>query len=172
MDCTLSGSYELRRGRRDGTIDKPLSTVSPLPGGRMSARRVRLAVILVSVLVLGRSASLGAQSSAPATWQSTPASVLKGALRSVAAAQARFRASKGTYAASVERLGIRPESGVRVDILRADATGWQARATHQLQPGRSCVVFVGSLGVGEAPRTDGDHEMAGEEGVPLCDRMR
>ena len=24
----------------------------------------------------------------------------------------------------------------------------------------------------EAPRTDGDREMAGEEGIPLCDRMR
>jgi|GraSoiStandDraft_12_1057312.scaffolds.fasta_scaffold266768_2 predicted Zn-dependent protease len=138
----------------------------------MSARRVSLAMILVSVLMLARADSVGAQSSAPAAWQATPASVLKGTLRSVAAAQARYRASRGTYAASVDRLDIRPESGVRVDILRADAAGWQAKATHQLQPGRSCVVFVGSLGDGEAPRTDGDREMAGEEGIPLCDRMR
>jgi hypothetical protein len=138
----------------------------------MSARRLSHAMILVPVLMLGRADFLGAQSSAPATWQATPASVLKSALRSVAAAQARYRASKGTYAASVDRLGIRPEPGVRVDVLRADAAGWQAKATQQLQPGRSCVVFVGSLGDGEAPRTDGDHEMAGEEGIPLCDRMR
>jgi hypothetical protein len=33
------------------------------------------------------------------------------------------------------------------------------------------VVFVGKLRAGEAPRTDGDGEMAGEERVPLCDRM-
>ena len=138
----------------------------------MSARRESLAVVLVSVLMLGRADALGAQSSAPAAWQATPASVLKGALRSVAAAQARYRASKGTYAASVDRLGIRPEPEVRVEILRADAAGWQAKATHLLQPGRSCVVFVGSLGDGEAPRTDGDREMAGEEGIPLCDWMR
>ena len=64
------------------------------------------------------------------------------------------------------------EAGVRVDILRACASGWQGRATHRSQPGRSCVVFVGSLQGAEAPRTDGDHEMAGEEGIPLCDRMR
>ena len=61
---------------------------------------------------------------------------------------------------------------MRVDVLRATATGWQARATHQSQPGRSCVVYVGSLEGTEAPRTDGDREMAGEEGIPLCDRMR
>jgi hypothetical protein len=34
------------------------------------------------------------------------------------------------------------------------------------------VIFVGRLDGNEAPRTDGDREMAGEEGVPLCDRMR
>jgi len=33
-------------------------------------------------------------------------------------------------------------------------------------------VFVGALGDAEAPRTDADREMAGEEGIPLCDRMR
>ena len=65
-----------------------------------------------------------------------------------------------------------PEAGVRVDILVATASGWQGRATHQSQPGRSCVVFVGALEGAEAPRTDGDREMAGEEGIPLCDRMR
>jgi hypothetical protein len=33
------------------------------------------------------------------------------------------------------------------------------------------VVFVGRLAATEFPRTDGDGEMAGEERVPLCDRM-
>jgi hypothetical protein len=55
---------------------------------------------------------------------------------------------------------------------RSAPAAWQTTATRQSQPGRSCVVFVGSLGSGEAPRTDGDREMAGEEGIPLCDRMR
>jgi hypothetical protein len=31
---------------------------------------------------------------------------------------------------------------------------------------------VGSLEGAEAPRTAGDREMAGEAGIPLCDRMR
>jgi hypothetical protein len=135
----------------------------------MSAHRASLAVVLLAALGAG---SLRAQTSSPAAWQATPASVLKSALRSALAAQDRYHAANATYAPSVEALGLRPEAGVRVDILRASAAGWQARATHQTQPGRSCVVFVGSLGGAEAPRTDGDHEMAGEEGIPLCDRMR
>jgi hypothetical protein len=33
------------------------------------------------------------------------------------------------------------------------------------------VVFVGVVTSSELPKTDGDGEMAGEERVPLCDRM-
>jgi hypothetical protein len=135
----------------------------------MSAHRVPLVVVLLAALGAG---ALRAQASATAAWQATPASVLKTALRTTLAAQERFYAANGTYAPSAEALGLRPEAGVRVDILVAGANGWQGRATHQSQPGRSCVVFVGSLERAEAPRTDGDHEMAGEEGIPLCDRMR
>jgi Tfp pilus assembly protein PilE len=135
----------------------------------MSAHRVSLVVVLLAALGAG---ALRAQTSAPAAWQATPASVLKTALRHVLTAQERFYAANETYAPSAEALGLRPEAGVRVDILVATARGWQGRATHQTQPGRSCVVFVGSLNGAEAPRTDGDHEMAGEEGIPLCDRMR
>jgi hypothetical protein len=138
----------------------------------MAIPRISLVLALLAAPSLGGAGALVAQSSAPAAWQATPASVLKGALRSVAAAQERYRGAHGAYTASMDRLGVRPESGVRLEILLANARGWQAKATHQSQPGRSCVVFVGSLGDVEAPRTDGDREMAGEEGVPLCDRMR
>lgn len=138
----------------------------------MSTRRVSLVLALLAAPSLGGVGVLAAQSSAPAGWQATPASVLKGALRSVTAAQERYRAAHGVYAPSVDRLGLRPEGGIRVEILLAGAGGWQARATHGTQPGRSCVVFVGLLGDVEAPRTDADHEMAGEEGIPLCDRMQ
>ena len=135
----------------------------------MSAHRVSLVVVLLAALGAG---VLGAQTSAPAAWKATPASVLKSALRNALAAQERFFVANETYAPSVEVLGFRADAGVRVDILVATASGWQGRATHQTQPGRSCVVFVGPLHGAEAPRTDGDHEMAGEEGIPLCDRMR
>jgi hypothetical protein len=135
----------------------------------MLARRVSLIVVVSAALGAG---ALRAQTSAAAAWQATPASVLKNALRAALAAQDRYYTTNETYAPSVAALGLRPEAGVRVDILRATASGWQARATHQSQPGRSCVVYVGSLAGTEAPRTDGDREMAGEEGIPLCDRMQ
>jgi hypothetical protein len=138
----------------------------------MLTRRVSLTLALLAVPPLGGANVLVAQSSAPAGWQATPASMLKSALRSVAAAQERYRAAHAVYAASLDQLGLRPESGIRIEILLAGPTGWQAKATHPAQPGRSCVVFVGALGDGEAPRTDADREMAGEEGIPLCDRMR
>ena len=135
----------------------------------MLARRLTLLVLTSTALGAG---ALRAQTSAAAAWQATPASVLKNALRAALAAQDRYYTTNETYAPSAEALGLRSEAGVRVDVLRATATGWQARATHQSQPGRSCVVYVGSLEGTEAPRTDGDREMAGEEGIPLCDRMR
>jgi hypothetical protein len=138
----------------------------------MLARRVSLVLALLAASSPRGEGVLVAQSSTAAAWQATPASVLKSALRSVAAAQTRYRGLHGAYAASVDRLDVRLEYGTRVEILLASRSGWQAKATHQSQPGRSCVVFVGSTNGAEAPRTDGDREMAGEEGIPLCDRMR
>jgi len=131
--------------------------------------------LVVALLCLTTPAGLrplAAQNAAAASWQTTPASVLKTTLRSVAAAQERYRAAHGRYAASFEALRVSVQPEVRVDIFGAGAAGWQGRATHRLQPGRSCVVFVGALDGAEPPRTDADHAMAGEEGIPLCDWMR
>ncbi|HEX3234236.1 MAG TPA: hypothetical protein VHR41_08555 [Gemmatimonadales bacterium] len=138
----------------------------------MHSRRGFTAGSLLVLLSLALPAPAQGQTTTAASWQTSPASLLKNTLRAVGAAQARFRLSNRTYAPSAEVLELRPESGVRVEILAASATGWQAKATYQGQPGRSCVMFAGSVDGAEAPRTDEDHEMAGEEGVPLCDWMR
>jgi hypothetical protein len=127
---------------------------------------------LLVLVSLALAAPVQGQTASAAAWQATPASMLKNTLRGVAAAQARYYVVNRTYAASATPLELKPESGVRIEILGASANGWQAKATYQGQPGQSCVIFAGSLDGAEAPRTDGDHEMAGEEGVPLCDRMR
>ena len=127
---------------------------------------------LLVVVSVALASPLHGQTASAAGWQGSPASLLKDTLRGVAAAQARYYAANRTYAPSAERLELKPESGVRIQILGASAKGWQAKATSLDQPGRSCVIFTGSLTGAEAPRTDGDHEMAGEEGVPLCDWMR
>lgn len=125
---------------------------------------------LVLALSLGVAHVAPAQS-ANATWQSTPASVLKSSLRNVVAAQDKYRETHPGFASSVEALRVDPGSGVTVQILGVTASGWRAKATHKARPGRSCVVFVGKLRATEFPRTDGDGEMAGEERVPFCDRM-
>lgn len=128
--------------------------------------------LLLPLLLVALAAPASAQTARTAAMRTTTASLLKTTLRQVAAAQARHHTARGAYAASVGPLGVRFEPGVEVDILAAAKTGWQGRATHRDHPGRSCVIFVGRVENFEAPRTDGDREMAGEEGVPLCDRMR
>src|SRR6185295_17381258 len=93
-------------------------------GGCMRSRRLSHILVLCAALALGRAVSLGAQSAATAAWQATPASTLKGALRAVTAAQARYRDAKGTYAAASDLLSLRLESGVLVEILHAGRDGW------------------------------------------------
>jgi hypothetical protein len=124
---------------------------------------------LALALSLGVAPAAPAQS-ANATWQSTPASILKSALRNLVAAQDKYRETHPGFASSVEALRVDPGSDVKVQILGVTSNSWRAKATHKARPGRSCVVFVGKLRAIEFPRTDGG-EMAGEERVPLCDRM-
>lgn len=127
---------------------------------------------LAMFLPLSAGVPAAAQTSAAAQWQATPASVLKSSLRAVTAAQIRFFQARKTYAPSAEALALPSERDVQVQILAAGPNGWQARAVHKQQPGKSCVIFVGTVDGVESPRTDSDREMAGEEGVPLCDWMR
>ena len=133
-------------------------------------RRALHIPVLVVALSLGAANGAPAQSASSA-WQATPASVLKAALRNVVAAQDKYRGSHQRYAGSVELLRVNSGADVRIQITGVTAGGWRAKATHRARPGRSCVVFVGRVAGVEAPRTDGDGEMAGEERVPLCDRM-
>ena len=135
-------------------------------------RSLRSHLMAVAVATALAAAPGWAQTGAPASWSASPAAQLKGALRGLAAAQARYRERRGGYASALASLELRAEPGVRLEVTAASATGWQGRATHQSRPGLSCVVFVGRVEGREAPRTQGDGEMAGEEGVPLCDRMR
>ena len=138
----------------------------------MCSRRTLRSTALVLLLSGAAYAPAAAQTSAAAGWQATPASVLKNALRTATTAQGRYFQAQKAYAASAQALGLKVDRDVEVQILAAGPNGWQARAVHAQQPGRSCVIFVGRVEGKESPTTDGDHEMAGEEGVPLCDTMR
>ncbi|MFL5402026.1 MAG: hypothetical protein ACJ8BF_04340 [Gemmatimonadales bacterium] len=135
-------------------------------------RRARHISALTLVLGLGLGMPCAAEAQAAgSTWQLTPASILKNALKNVVAAQDKYRATHPVFAASVEALQVQAGSEVKLQILGATPNGWRAKATHKARPGRSCVVFVGPVSGLELPKTDGDGEMAGEERVPLCDRM-
>lgn len=125
-------------------------------------------------LLLGLSygAPFGARAqTAGGSWQATPASILKNSLRNVVAAQDKYRASHPVFASTIEALQLSAGADVKIQIIGATPNGWRAKASHRDRPGRSCVVFVGLLTGSELPKTDGDGEMAGEERVPLCDRM-
>jgi hypothetical protein len=132
--------------------------------------RARYMTTLVLGLSLGAPMSAAAQN-ATASWQLTPASVLKNSLRNVVAAQDKYRISHPVFASTIEALQVDAGPDVRIQIVGVTPNGWRAKATHRARPGRSCVVFVGTLAASELPKTDGDGEMAGEERVPLCDRM-
>ena len=136
----------------------------------MSRARQLTAHALVLGLSLGAPIAALAQTTS-ASWQATPASILKNSLRNVVAAQDKYRASHPTFAGRIEALQLTPGADVKIQILGVSPNGWRARATHRARAGRSCVVFVGALTGSELPKTDGDGEMAGEERVPLCDRM-
>jgi hypothetical protein len=138
----------------------------------MCSRRTLRSTALVLLLSGAASMPGAAQTSTAAVWQATPASVLKNALRAATTAQGRYFQAQKTYAASAGELGLTVDRDVQVRILAAGPNGWQARAVHAQQPGRSCVIFVGRVEGMSSPTTDGDREMAGEEGVPLCDTMR
>lgn len=132
--------------------------------------RARCIPALTLALSLGAAQVASAQST-NAAWMVTPASVLKSTLRSVVQAQDKHRATAGGYAKSVEALRLNPGPDIKVLIFGVTPQGWRAKASHKSRPGRSCVVFVGQLAGKEAPKTEADGEMAGEERVPLCDRM-
>jgi hypothetical protein len=132
--------------------------------------RARHIPALVLALSLGAAVVAQAQG-LDAAWQSTPASVLKSTLRTLVQEQDKYRASNPAFAKSVEAVRVNPGPDVKVQIFGVTSHGWRAKATHRARPGRSCVVFVGPLAGVEAPKTEADGEMAGEERVPLCDRM-
>jgi hypothetical protein len=131
--------------------------------------RARPLTALVLALTLG--AAQAAAQGTNTAWQSTPASVLKSTLRSVVQAQDKYHASNRAFAKSIEALRLNTGPEVRIHIFGVTPKGWRAKASHRARPGRSCVVFVGELAGVEPPKTEADGEMAGEERVPLCDRM-
>jgi hypothetical protein len=94
---------------------------------------------------------------------------MKADLRNLVRSQETYLANQRIYARRTEPLGLqylwRP--GVRVKILTADRESWAAKATHARLPGKSCVIWFGS--VIQRPVTDAQLHQSREAGVPVCD---
>jgi len=98
-----------------------------------------------------------------------PRTLMKADLRNLVRSQETYFATQGVYARRTEPLALqylwRP--GVRVKILAADRQSWAAKATHARLPGKSCVIWFGS--VAQRPVTDAESRQSQGAGVPVCD---
>ena len=98
-----------------------------------------------------------------------PRTLMKADLRSLIRSQETHFATQGVYARRTEPLAIqylwRP--GVQIQILSADRQSWAAKATHPRLPGKSCVIWFGS--VSQRPVTDAQRRPGRGSGVPECD---
>lgn len=98
-----------------------------------------------------------------------PRTLMMADLRNLVRSQETYFANQGVYARRTEPLALqylwRP--GVRVRIMAADRQSWAAKATHARLPGKSCVIWFGS--VAQRPATDAQRRQGQEAGVPVCD---
>ena len=84
---------------------------------------------------------------------------MKSDLRNLATAEESYFTDNVTYTATLPTTFYVSSTGVTVTLGAASSTGWNATATHQALPGRTCPVFGGS-GPAVAPASDG--------GEPRC----
>jgi hypothetical protein len=99
----------------------------------------------------------------------SPPIAMKVDLRNLVRSQETYFGTQGAYSRRTEPLAIQYlwHRDVRIKILSADNGSWAAKATHVRFPGKSCVIWFGSMT--EKPVTDAQHRQAKEPGVPACD---
>jgi hypothetical protein len=95
--------------------------------------------------------------------------IMPTSLMQLGISQDAYRKVQYTYARRIEPMALQYgwEPGVRVRMLFANSEGWSAEATYDLLPGRSCVIWGGT--VPQRPVTAADKIEADDEGVPVCD---
>ena len=98
-----------------------------------------------------------------------PRIVMKVDLRNLAHSQETYLAMHGFFARRTEALALQYlwHPDVRVRIIEADAQSWAARATHARFPGKSCVIWFGT--VSSRPATDAQRRETPRAGEPICD---
>jgi hypothetical protein len=100
----------------------------------------------------------------------SPTVQMKADLRRLELAQDAYYRMMGTYSRRFETLPIQFGWQPRVDLVmtHADRRSWSARATHSLEPGKSCVVWYGP--VGQPPTTEAQGRSPRQAGEPVCDQ--
>jgi hypothetical protein len=98
-----------------------------------------------------------------------PTVQMKVDLRNLVQAQTAYFGTQGLYSRRPEQLQLQYgyRRGVKITVLHADQRSWAARATHAASPGKSCVVWYGSLSV--RPATTAQGKVPPRSGVPACD---
>lgn len=98
--------------------------------------------------------------------------LLRRQLRALLAAQEEVRAARGRYAqgfgSGAEAVAFAPPPGVTITFAFADSGGWSAVAIHAALPGKSCVLWAGTVPVPRRPETSHDANRGGE-GEVVCD---
>jgi hypothetical protein len=98
-----------------------------------------------------------------------PRTLMKVDLRNLVRSQETYLANQGVYSRRTEPFALQYlwREGVNIKILTANRQSWSARATHARLPGKSCVIWIGS--VSKRPRTTAQRRQADQSGVPVCD---
>lgn len=165
------------RTRRLGIVQQSLfRSIQPVVG------RVLACVVVVTALLFPpavdaqrRAPQSVAGPSAPMTEAPSEERIyhmLRRQLRALLEAQDAVRAERGRYAQGFgtagETVAFTPPAGVTITLGFADSAGWVAIATHAALPGKSCVLWAGTVPVPRRPETSHDGNRGGE-GEVVCD---
>jgi len=106
----------------------------------MDRRGVTLVELLITMALMAILAAIVTKAVTRKT--AAAQAVLKSDLRNMATAQEAYFSDHFVYAETTDQLDFQASRSVSVE-LRADATAWAARASHELNPDYKCALFVG-----------------------------
>lgn len=106
----------------------------------MDRRGVTLVELLITMALMGLLAAIVTKVVTKKTVAAQ--AVLKSDLRNIAAAQEAYFSDHLAYAETIDELEFQSSQSVSFEV-RADATGWAARSSHELNPDYRCALYMG-----------------------------
>ena len=98
--------------------------------------------LLIVVVIIGILAAIAIPKFAN-TKDKAYIAAMKTDLRNLATAQEGYFADNQAYATTAAATGFKESANVPATVSNADATGWQASATHANVTGKTCKIYVG-----------------------------